>query len=54
MDLSATCKKSLNQLEWAMDHLNIELICGIVNEKYRGKCKVSKKYFKGNGKKREP
>lgn len=54
MDISATCKKSLNQLEWAMDHLNIELICGIVNEKYRGKCKVSKKYFKGNGKKREP
>lgn len=43
MNLSATCKKGLNQLEWAIDHLNIELIRGIVSAKYREKCEVSRK-----------
>lgn len=40
MDLSATCKNVFNQLEWAIDHLNIELIQGLVSATFRVKCNV--------------
>lgn len=56
MDLTATCNKGCNQLEWAIDHLNIELIRGIVSAEFKKKCGVSRKsLFEAKGKlKRKP
>lgn len=41
MDLSATCFMGYNQLEWAIDHLNVELISAIVSPKFRDRCGVT-------------
>lgn len=41
MDLTATCCNGFTLLEWAIDHLNIELIRAIVSVNFREKCGVS-------------
>lgn len=41
MNLQATCFRGLTLLEWAIDHLNINLIQAIVSVKFREKCGVS-------------
>lgn len=42
IDLSATCNKGFNQLEWAIDHLNIELIRSIVSAQFRKECDITR------------
>lgn len=41
MNLQATCFRGLTLLEWAIDHLNINLIQAVVSVKFREKCGVS-------------
>lgn len=41
MDLTAKCCDGFTLLEWAIDHLNIELIRAVVSSKFREKCGVS-------------
>lgn len=40
MNLKATCRSGLTLLEWAIDHLNIDLIEAVVSVKFREKCGV--------------
>lgn len=40
MNLKATCRNGLNLLEWAIDHLNIDLIRAVVSVNFREKCGV--------------
>lgn len=40
MNLKATCRVGFTLLEWAIDHLNIDLIQAVVSVKFREKCGV--------------
>lgn len=46
LNLEATCRNGLNLLEWAIDHLNIDLIRAVVSVKFREKCGVDTKSLK--------
>lgn len=46
MNLKATCFKGLTLLEWAIDHLNINLIRAVVSVKFREKCGVDTESLK--------
>lgn len=46
MDLTATCNDGFTLLEWAIDHLNINLIRAIVSVNFREKCGVDTKSLK--------
>lgn len=46
MNLKATCCRGLTLLEWAIDHLNINLIQAVVSVKFREKCGVDTKSLK--------
>lgn len=40
MDLTATCNDGFTLLQWAIDHLNIDLVRAIVSVNFREKCGV--------------
>lgn len=46
MNLKATCRSGLTLLEWAIDHLNIDLIEAVVSVKFREKCGVDTESLK--------
>lgn len=46
MNLKATCRNGLNLLEWAIDHLNIDLIRVVVSVNFREKCGVDTESLK--------
>lgn len=46
MDLTATCFDGFTLLDWAIDHLNIDLIRAIVSVNFREKCGVDTKSLK--------
>lgn len=46
MDLTTTCFDGFTLLEWAIDHLNIDLIRAIVSVNFREKCGVDTKSLK--------
>lgn len=46
LNLKATCRNGLNLLEWAIDHLNIDLIRAVVSAKFREKCGVDTERLK--------
>lgn len=46
MNLRETCRIGLTMLEWAIDHLNIDLIRAVVSVKFRKKCGVDTEVLK--------
>lgn len=46
MNLTATCYDGFTLLEWAIDHLNIDLVRAIVSVNFREKCGVNSKSLK--------
>lgn len=46
MNLGETCRIGLTMLEWAIDHLNIDLIRAVVSVKFRKKCGVDTEVLK--------